>query len=104
MKPGRLTRLPTQVCQPAVAIASTDVTEATAITMATCFALPPLPNVALLSASASNPVHSLMGDSNSAKLKVGNKPLGVCLLPSALHCLTYLQQQVHLLFSAWLHV
>jgi hypothetical protein len=98
MKPGRLTRLPTQVCQPAVTIASTDGSEATAITMAKCLLLLPLPkHDALLSASASNPVHSLVGDSSSTKLKPPNKPPSrVCLLASALHCLKNLQQLVHL--------
>jgi len=81
--------LPTQVCQPAVTIASTDGSEATAITMAKCLLLLPLPkHDALLSASASNPVHSLVGDSSSTKLKPPNKPPSrVCLLASALHCL-----------------
>ncbi len=79
-------RLPTQVCQPAVTIASTDDVQATAITMAMCLVVPPLPNGALLSASASNPVHSLT-DSSSIKFKPSNYSLGVCLLPSALHCL-----------------
>lgn len=97
MKPGRLTRLPTQVCQPAVTIASTANVEAAAITMATCLGLPPLPNDALLSASASSLVHSLTGDLSSTKLKLPNKPFGVCLPPSALDCLRNLQQLVHLL-------
>ena len=54
----------------------TDDTEATAISMAICLQLPSLPNDALLSASASNLVHSLIGDSSTTKLKPSNKPHG----------------------------